>query len=187
MKQDWETKRYTLDNLDEKNGILNEKSHNTDWLGTLLKTTNWNNIESVIVDGNLPLLTKEQILSIRTNLNSAILEEIKQGYEEIRNVLYNLILYLYTDLHLEENEAAKELDLAEQVEDVEDLLQVLDILAVIPPEIQVYVKICLNVKTNGPEYHKTLPLITERYSDLFGITLIWILENFSLMMISGQL
>jgi GTPase SAR1 family protein/ferritin len=177
MKQDWETKRYTLDNLGKKNGITNENSSNTDWIDILLKSTIWRNIEGIIFDGNHPLLSKEQILSIHTNLNSNILDGVNHGIEEMRNILFNVIHYLYTDLHLEGNEAVKELNSADKVEDVDDMLQVLDILAVITPPIQAYIKILLNAKIEIPGYNKILHIVTHRYAELFGITLIWILEN----------
>ncbi len=177
MPQDWETKRYTLEDMDESTTDLNGNSYSADWINILLSNCNWEDVEAIKTEEGQPLLTKNQLKGMQRNLASKNLPEIDSAFDEMQTIVFNLITYLYSDLGIEEKEDTQESNLIQNIHDTREMLQILDILAVVPPKIQEYVKILLKTEGHSSD-HKILPSgILSAYITLFGITIVWILEN----------
>ncbi len=61
MPQDWETKRYTLEDVEVDNTDFNENSHTTDWIQILLSKCNWEIIETIKTKEGQQILAQNQI------------------------------------------------------------------------------------------------------------------------------
>ncbi|TFG20455.1 MAG: hypothetical protein EU530_03055, partial [Promethearchaeota archaeon] len=177
MPQDWETKRYTLEDMDENATEFNGNSHTADWINILLSNCNWENVEAIKTEEGQPLLTKNQLEEMQRNLASKSQPGIDHAFDEMQTIIFNFITYLYSDLGIEEKEDTQESNLVQSIHDTGEILQILDILAVVPPKIQEYVKILMKAEGHSSD-NKILPSeIVSAYIGLFGITLVWILEN----------
>ena len=70
MKQDWETKRYSLDDIEGNDAEFNGNSHNINWIEFLLSKCNWETLETLNGKEGQNLLTKLQILDIQGKIES---------------------------------------------------------------------------------------------------------------------
>ncbi|MHA1112535.1 MAG: hypothetical protein ACTSRE_15685 [Promethearchaeota archaeon] len=177
MPQEWETKRYTLEDIDENTTEFNGNSHKTDWIKILVSNCSWEIIETIKTEEGQSLLTKNQIEIMQRNLASKDLTELNKALDEMQTIIFNLITYLYSDLGIEEKGDTQESNLIQNIHDSGEMLQILDILAVVPPKIQEYVKILLKAEVHSLNHKKNPIEIVDKYITLFGITIVWILEN----------
>ncbi len=177
MSPDWETKRYTLEDLEENDSKFNGNSHKTDWIRVLLSKCNWEVIESIETKEGHKLLKKHQIEDIQNILKNSDSKETNIALDNIQSIVFNLISYLYSDLGIEEKEDSQESNLVQNISSIGEMLQILDIMAVVPPKIQSYVKILLKAQVKIDGKNPPSQALISRYVELFGITLIWIFEN----------
>ena len=174
MKHDWETKRYTFEDLKSKDTETNEHSYHENWVEYLILKSNWDAIEIILTKKERPLLLKSQILLIQNHLKSSTHADIETAFEEMRKIILDIIFYLFENLKLE-NESNQDLKFTTRIQEINEILNILDILAVIPPEIRTYLKILL--KNQATISDSIQNLLTERYTELFCITLVWLFEN----------
>ena len=102
MSPDWETKRYTLEDIEENDSEFNEKSRKINWIRFLLSKCNWEVIESLVTNEGHQLLTRHQIEEIQDVIEEIKPNQINVALDKIQNIVFNLISYLYSNLGIEE-------------------------------------------------------------------------------------
>jgi Cdc6-like AAA superfamily ATPase len=177
MPQDWDTKRYTLEDIEEIDPNFNGNLNSTNWILLLINKCKWNVIESIVTKEGQSILTKSTLESIQERLDSNIPTKMDNALNKMQSIVFTLISFLYSDLGIEDKDDSQESNLIKNIEDPVEMLQILDILAVVPPKIQEYVKILLKVEILEADNLIPISLLVKRYVELFGLTVFWILEN----------